>query len=1040
MGSLVAALATTQLRDYNLRGYVDPTQTQNLPFRIPHFGVNAELLQYGRDELITQFEMMADANVHWVRQFINWADFEPEQGHYEWAATDAIFQAIETFPLELVIVLVGSPGWAQRENTLGADFSPPEFPDEFADFAAQFAQRYGRQVDYYQIWDEPNLQSGWGGSSPRPVDYLALLSVTSDAIRSNDADATIIAGALAPTSETGPDNLSDIHYLRDLYRLGAVSYVDAFAAKPYGFELSPDDRTVDDQTLNFSRMVALREVMVEHEDGKRALWASHWGWNNLPEDWQGQPSIWGNTSETQQIVYTLSALDRAEREWPWLGGMILHHWQPDVPDDNPQWGFALVDQSNQPSALLQSLSERTFSSAASNGLYSVRNPYVTYSGTWMFGNLGADIGWVQDSQFSLTFSGRDVAFLVREDDYVAYLYPSIDGQPINQLPQDVAGNPYLILRSDTLQPEIRLVTITRGLPDHTYTMQVIADELVPDEAQNRWPLVGIAVSSGDLRAPYERQITAAWLTTLIAVLGLLVAALAVNWKPVLSPLAFIWIRLDKVGQLLLSAVASLVLMFSLLLTYSDGLPTLFRRDSVQLGLSILTSGLLYFNAFGVVVAVIAALILFVIIYNHLEIGLMLTIFWGPFFLFPVELYRFAFPMVEIMILITTSAWVVRMLVVWAEDRRSANSEIQKTTIALTVSNVTVIDYVVMSWFLLGCLSLLWTAQPGLAFTELRTLFIEPIFFYVIFRTIRPDRQTILGIVDALVLAGFLVAVLGLFMWLRGEAIITAEGGTLRLASVYGSPNNVGLLLGRCVPFLLAYLLLDRPRQIIVGIMLGFVGVALLLSQSAGALFLGVPVAVGGVILLVWRRRAVLPLGGLVMVLLIGALIASNSPRFSRLLDFSEGTNFYRIRVWQSTFNLLEDYPVTGIGLDQFLSQFRGTYIMPDAWEEPELSHPHNIILDFWVRLGLAGVVLLLFTQWAFWQRMWRQYSAQQPSDTDKLSLMLIIGTMGCMLNLLAHGMVDNSIYVVDLIYIWMLLLGIAASNFGAIDDSRKEMV
>ena len=62
-------------------------------------------------------------------------------------------------------------------------------------------------------------------------------------------------------------------------------------------------------------------------------------------------------------------------------------------------------------------------------------------------------------------------------------------------------------------------------------------------------------------------------------------------------------------------------------------------------------------------------------------------------------------------------------------------------------------------------------------------------------------------VDALIIAGLLVAIIGLWQYLNGEAIITAEGGSRRLASVYGSPNNVALILGRCIPFALAFHLL-----------------------------------------------------------------------------------------------------------------------------------------------------------------------------------------------------------------------------------------
>ena len=45
-------------------------------------------------------------------------------------------------------------------------------------------------------------------------------------------------------------------------------------------------------------------------------------------------------------------------------------------------------------------------------------------------------------------------------------------------------------------------------------------------------------------------------------------------------------------------------------------------------------------------------------------------------------------------------------------------------------------------------------------------------------------------------------------------------------------------------------------------------------------------------------------------------------------------------------------PCGAIGLDQFLYLYP-RYMHPDAWREPNLSHPHNLLLDFWLRLGPA---------------------------------------------------------------------------------------
>lgn len=1032
LGAGVATWATAQERDRELRGYVDPTQTANLPFRVPRLGVNAELTQYTDAELRSQLALMQQTGITWVRQFVRWDDIETEPGGYDWSATDRVVDAIADFPdLRLVAVLVHSPQWSRDADTTAT--APPTDPADFARFARAFALRYGATVDHYQIWDEPNITTGWGDGEPRPVAYLALLEAGYSAVHSADDRATVIAAALAPTTETTNRNISDLEFLRDLYALGGADSFDVAAAKPYGFDLPPGDRTVNNDTLNFSRIVALREIMVEHGDGESALWASHWGWNSLPDDWSGEPSIWGATTAQQQIDYTLTALNRADREWAWLGGLILHHWQPDAPPDDAHWGFALVDQNDEPTPLLTALTERSTHEHAADGLYAVTNPYAQYHGVWTFGELGADIGWLQDSRLTFNFTGRDLALLLRQDDYVAYLYPTIDGQPANATARDASGNAYIVLTSGDLQPEVVLSPVARNLAPGDHTLHVVADR-----GFDRWALVGYAVSSGDLSAPYDRQIIIALATTIIAGVTALVCGWLIDWRPLLRPLDGLWRRLGDAGQLAVSAATSVALLLGMLLTWGDPIPALFRRETVQLGLALITAGLIYVEP-GLLLTIIAGFILFVIVFNRLVFGLMLTLFYAPFFLFPVELYRFAFPMSELTLLITSGAWLLNLLMTWARDRQTTTPGYRST---LNVSKLNALDLGVIAWVALGFVSLLWTQRLDFASTELRVMLVEPGLFYLILRTIRLKKRDLVRLVDSLLLAGLLVAVIGIWLFLRGESIITAEEGARRLASVYGSPNNVGLILGRCLPFALAYLLLpvDRPRRIAAGVVLAIMSVALLLTQSAGALLIGMPAAVASVLLSIYGRRAWRYLTGLAVAGGAAFAVALQSPRFARLLAFDEGTNFYRIRVWQSAVNVIRDYPLTGLGLDQFLYRFRGEYIMPDAWQEPNLSHPHNFLLDFWVRLGLTGVLVFAWVQFIFWRNLLPVY--RHFRQRDSLYFALTVGVIGSMVNLLAHGLVDNSVYVNDLAFVFVLLLGlnIRLMNIRAIDENSKIVV
>lgn len=1017
-GSLSAVFVTYQAREYDLRGYVDATQTTNLPYRLPRLGVNADLLQYSPEELRRHFAWMQAAHVTWVRQFANWDSLEPILGIYDWSQWDLIVNTLIDYPdLKLVVVFMNSPQWARTSDNLTA---PPDDPALIVPFLRAFVRRYSEQIDYYQVWDEPNLDDAWGATDPRPAEYAALLSEAYSAIHGSDLDATVIAAALAPTTERSGQNIADTLYLEMLYQLGADVYFDAVAAKPYGFDSSPVDRAVSIDVLNFSRIVALREIMLAHGDGKKALWASNFGWNSLPSDWNGSQSVWGSVTEQERIDYTLQSMQRAEREWPWLGGMILQHWQPHAELDDPIWGFSLIDQMDTPSALWTALAEREITNTASNGLYHPRNPYARYSGLWTFSDLGADIGWLEttDSQLEFDFSGQNIALLLREGNYFAFAYPRVDGQQANAIPHDSGGHAYILLRSATLERELSIVPVSRNLVGSQHTLSVVFDK-----GWDQWALAGYAVSDGDLAAPYNQQLTVAWITVAVSALAVIGSARLVAWNRFLQFWQPLLSRLHYLVQLAISVVTSLALMVGMLLTWNDSVPQIVRRTLWEPYLPIVLSGGLIVLKPGFLLVIITAFLLFIFISNRLEVGLLLVVLYAPFFLFPVNLYIYAFPMSELILLIMTNAWIAALLSQWGRERQSANPDYPLRLLI----RFSVIDGLMLLFGALSLISLLWTERLPLAFTELRKLFIEPLLFYAILRSVKPDKHALLRLINALLVAGTLVAVIGIFLFLRGSAIIMDEDGVRRLASVYGSPNNVGLFLGRCIPFALAYIIAfsGRSRRLAL-LALSIMLLAVALTQSVGALLFGLPAGISVVLILSWRRKAVPVLAALIVVAFIVVISLSQlSTRFSNLLELSNGTNFIRLRIWESSLDIIRDHPITGLGLDQFLYEFRSRYIRPDAIFDPDLSHPHNILLDFWIRLGLVGAALIIAIQVVFWRVMWQAY-ARLSGDT--IWRVLIIGAMGSMAALVIHGLIDNSVFVDDLVYVFMLLLVIAACS------------
>lgn len=240
-----------------------------------------------------------------------------------------------------------------------------------------------------------------------------------------------------------------------------------------------------------------------------------------------------------------------------------------------------------------------------------------------------------------------------------------------------------------------------------------------------------------------------------------------------------------------------------------------------------------------------------------------------------------------------------------------------------------------------------------------------------------------------------------------------------MLSVYPSPNNVGLYLGRAWPLLVAIALWGRERRrTLYALALLPVTLALVLSFSRGALLLAVPAAMlamgwraGG--RWRWAALALVTIGALALIPLLRV------PRFASLLDLDQGGTFFRLELWQSSLSMIRDHPWFGVGPGNFLEAYRSRYVLPSAWQEFNLEHPHDVYLDHWTRLGVLGVLAGVAVQIAFWRAL-RRWPKRDALSKRALAL----GLAGSMAALLAHGLVDNSLFFPDLALAFFLILAL----------------
>jgi O-antigen ligase len=241
---------------------------------------------------------------------------------------------------------------------------------------------------------------------------------------------------------------------------------------------------------------------------------------------------------------------------------------------------------------------------------------------------------------------------------------------------------------------------------------------------------------------------------------------------------------------------------------------------------------------------------------------------------------------------------------------------------------------------------------------------------------------------------------------------TEAEGVLRAQAWYPSANHLALMLGRAWPFLLAGALRFRPWLWLPTVV---VGLGLLLTFSTGG-WLGALAGALVVVSMVLRRALAVRLGALAaacLVVVSGLAIVGILPE--RLNPLRQ-TGGFRLDLWQSSLEMVRDHPLLGIGLDNFAYLYQQVYLREAAAAEPNLSHPHNWMLNFWLSMGILGIVAFCWLIWRFLRCALRHRHASW----------LVAGAVGALADMLVHGFIDNSYFLVDLAFVFWLCLALAA--------------
>jgi O-antigen ligase len=448
------------------------------------------------------------------------------------------------------------------------------------------------------------------------------------------------------------------------------------------------------------------------------------------------------------------------------------------------------------------------------------------------------------------------------------------------------------------------------------------------------------------------------------------------------------------------------------------------RRTVDLALLLGGAGLLLAGVGPTLVLGVGALVYAVAVFCSPAIAVPLIVATLPFHLHPRTVAGQELSLAELAILLGCCASGLRWMWVSRAQSRSPRPQASNTVPAEATSDAihaptpASVDWLVGAFIAVALASLLVTDYPKQSLRALRWLVIEPIAVYYLVRMTLATERQVWTLLWAIIATGAAAAVIGL-------GSIMLDGNLLRFAvranDPYLSPNHLGIFLGRTGAVALAVILFARPSdqrsRFLAGGALGTVLLALTRTLSLGA-WAGMVAAALTLGALKNRRAVVLTVAALVVLGAATLAVLPHERTFGRL-DPTTGTALFRVEIWRSALHMIADHPLLGLGMDNFLYAYQDGYMRPEAWREPNISHPHNWVLDFWIQLGISGLItacaLIVWTIRACGDLL---------RSADTLRRIVGAGALGAAVDLLVHGFVDNSYFLVDSATIWWIFVGL----------------
>ncbi|MFA4942120.1 MAG: O-antigen ligase family protein [Patescibacteria group bacterium] len=348
----------------------------------------------------------------------------------------------------------------------------------------------------------------------------------------------------------------------------------------------------------------------------------------------------------------------------------------------------------------------------------------------------------------------------------------------------------------------------------------------------------------------------------------------------------------------------------------------------------------------------------------------------------------------------------------------------------------------------------------------KAYFFEPIIFFIlIINILGRDKRFVEKIIWPMLVSALAVSLLAVYQKITGQFIFNefwANEATRRSVSFFGYPNAVGLYLAPIIVILSSFLHQKLSVSfnwkkiweiIIISLTIVLSLLSIYFARSEGAL-VGVLAAVIFYGLLVNKKMRRIT----IITLVVGLIIIVSVPKaldYARhKITLTDLSGQIRRQQWVETKKLLvaDNNWILGVGLSHYQESIapfhqEGIFVKNDdpnwlekvrtsavyraqVWQPTEIyMYPHNIFLNFWIELGLLGMLVFI---WIIIKYLYQSVKLFVQEKKKGNINFVVLGLGSAMIATLVHGLVDVPYFKNDLsLLFWSLIafLGIFLINY-----------